>query len=154
MAIKLFRCLKPKCQAREQGRFWGEEWKCPQCGLTDKDPRLGQYLVRLCIIHFDPPTDIPGVGLNVRACDKGKPIQAIQWENGTPSPWNGGTGSPSAVTCDKCMNTPEYIRAKKAIDDEEPVGVSEDGIRLPSATVAAFDRFQEATLAIAAAQRR
>lgn len=131
--MKKFRCGSPKCQQTDGGIFNSEQGICPQCGLNEKCPKFGRMIHRLVMIHYDPPTEFPGVGHNHRACDPTKAIQAQEWQGGIPNPWNIGTGDVMSVTCDACKQTPEY---KAGLEIAE----SEDG---PSNnTAAAMNRLQ------------
>lgn len=137
MALKLFRCTRPTCTKKEMGRFQSETWECPQCGLSMKDPKLGHKIIRLTVIHFDPPSEWPGTGLNVRACDHAQPIQASQGQNGIPNPWNAGTANPKHVTCEACKLTKEYKDSLLAQDDDENPKVA-------AATIASMNRLEAA----------
>ena len=101
------------------GRFWTEASEsnpavCPQCGIVGKQgTKFGHLIQRLSIVHFDPPTDIPGVGWNVRACDRTKGVQAFEGQDGIPNAHNVGSGYVVAVNCLECMKTEEY---KKAVE--------------------------------------
>ncbi len=129
---KYYRCHNPTCAPKDQGKFRSTAPVCPQCRISADDPKFGRLIVRLVFVHFDPPTHVPGIGQNVRACDPTKPIQAPDGPNGLPNPWHAGTGVPAAVTCQACQETPEYKAALAAEDDE-------DG---PDLAKAAFERIQ------------
>lgn len=129
---KLFRCMNPRCQEKDlaMGRFWSVEPVCPQCGIEAKDQKFGHLIVRLSVVHLDPPTDIPGIGWNVRACDETKIIQVSEGASGIPNPYHIGSGNVNAVNCPECKNTSAY-KAALAVESNE------DG---PSHREAMFDR--------------
>lgn len=115
--MKQYRCLRPKCQNRNKGLFKAEQPTCPQCNLQANDPKFGHMICRLVVVHFDPPTDFPGMGQGYRACDHAKTIQADPGTGGVPNPWHAGTGAINAVTCSECKETTEYKTAA-ALQDE------------------------------------
>lgn len=121
------------------GQFWATYPKCPKCELDAKDLKFGDKIQRLVIVHYDPPTEFPGVGENVRACERTRIIQAEDTPGGIPNPWHAGTGSVKDVNCDACMATPEYQHGLEIINDDEPVG---DTVVLSSGTQAALNRLQ------------
>lgn len=132
MPLKMFRCLNPTCcTLKDQGIFHAEYPKCPRCQTDAADPKFGRLIVRLTLVHFDPPTHVPGIGKNYRACDPTVDIQAAQGGNGMPNPFHAGTGTPAAVTCPACKESAEF---KAALATEE-----EDA---PQAAKAAMDRLQ------------
>ncbi len=116
---KLYQCLKPSCQAKDKGVFYSDVWKCPQCGLKHTDPKFGHRLTRKTLVHYDPPTEHPGIGENHRACAPGKPIQAEQLGGGVPNPYHAGTANPGAVNCPECKKTAVYLQAVGMTDEEE-----------------------------------
>lgn len=145
--LKLFRCTRPSCTTKDMGRFQSLGWECPQCGLSIKDPKLGHKIIRLTVIHFDPPSEWPGVGLNVRACNKAMPIQAPEGPNGVPNPWHAGTGDPRQVSCPDCLLTDEYKKALLTSEDEEENGqvtasADDDKAVIDSRSRAALDRLE------------
>ena len=125
---KFFRCLNPKCLQVEMGQFWSDASEknpavCPQCGIVGKQgTKFGHMIQRLTVVHFDPPTEIPGIGQNVRACETSRAIQADEMPNGIPNPYHAGTGSVQQVNCPECMATTAYIDACMTHD------LSEEGV--------------------------
>lgn len=114
---KLFRCHRPKCQPLDMGKFFSANPTCPQCGLSPADPKFGDKIQRLVMVHFDPPTEFPGRGEQVRACE---PSKGIQCEGGTiPNPWHAGTGSITAVTCPICRKMPIFRYAVELAENED-----------------------------------
>jgi hypothetical protein len=76
--------------------------KCPACGADPAlDPRHARVVQPVAVIHFDPPSGVPGLGVGLWACDKTKPVAG------------GGmaTGDPLAVTCAACVRTPTFAQA-------------------------------------------
>lgn len=136
---KLYKCHRPTCQAKNHGQFWQEADRenppvCPQCNLSALDPKFGDKIQRLVVVHFDPPSEFPGTGLQVRACDPKMPIQAQVVNPKLPS-WHAGTGNPKTVNCDLCKATDAYKAA--AIDDDG------DAVeKVNAATKAAFERLE------------
>lgn len=106
---QFYRCLK--CSTKEPFEFWAEQPVCPQCGLRRDDARLGQFLIPLHVIHFDPP-EIPALmkGKNVRACEPAVAIQTPLDTRNNPTR-HGGTGDPRAVTCPQCKETEAFKAA-------------------------------------------
>lgn len=85
-----------------KGEFESPTLACAKCGLDPaKNPRDAEWLVKLEVIHFDPPTNVAGRGKNHAACD--------------PKLTLGGnrrfTGEPVAVTCAKCKASDVYKAA-------------------------------------------
>ncbi len=117
--MKFFQCDRPSCLKLRKGRFYSEQPICPQCKTEGKDPKYGHTIRRLTIIHYDPPSEYPGIGMTHRACSRKEPIQASDGVNGQPNPWHAGTGSIAAVTCHECMKTPEFKKAAAALDDND-----------------------------------
>lgn len=107
----LFRCLNPKCADRDDGKP-GHDFEaklekgkpvpvCDKCGLDGRQPKFMRFIVQLVAIHFDPPTGLPGVGLNVCICD-GRPLHKLK------AGQEGATGDPEGVTCPKCLAHPQF----------------------------------------------
>ena len=144
--LKLFRCTRVSCVKKDQGRFQSEGWACPQCGLPMKDPKLGDKIMRLTMVHFDPPSEWPGMGLHYRACDPSIGIQVAPAQNGMPNPWHAGTGDPRQVSCPKCKDTEAYKKALATAEDEDENGQTikmPDGEKpLPSAVVGSLERME------------
>lgn len=117
MAERLYRCINPKCGPNGH-EFTGESpAKCPKCGIAEDDPKLGLAIRRLVLVHFDPPSPLPGIGMGYRACNHQRGIAV-----GMPSPdkpgVHAGTGDPRSVTCPKCKESEEYTAAMAAFDDD------------------------------------
>lgn len=117
--LKFYRCGRPSCMTKEKGQFWSETPICPQCKLEANDPKFGHKIIRLTILHLDPPTDFPGIGKSHRACDVTKSIQAPDGPGGVPNPYHAGTGVVSMVNCPACKLTQAYKDAVAMIDDED-----------------------------------
>jgi hypothetical protein len=115
---KLFRCNNPKCQAVNKGKFQSEKPECPQCKIGADHPKFGSLILRLVMVHYDPPSEMPGISQWVRACDKSKSI-AVQDGGGVPNPWHAGTGLIQAVTCPECMATAEFKASLAQCEDED-----------------------------------
>ena len=79
--------------------FIAAEPVCPQCRADQRNPKLARFIVDLVDVHFDPPTEYPGVGQGVRAC------------SGQPTPGRPATGDPGAVTCAACKLTEAWKKA-------------------------------------------
>ena len=78
---------------------------CPKCKIdTAAHPRFKTVLVECKTLHFDPPTQVAGIGLNRPAC---KPAAKIASGFGSDM----GTGEPSMVNCEACRATPEWHQA-------------------------------------------
>ena len=124
--LKLFRCKAKKCQAKDKGMFWSKKmWPtCPQCHLDSADPKLGQIVQRLVIVHFDPPTEHEGIGHSHRACDAGIAIQAPDTQRG-PNPWHAGSGDPRQVNCPACRQSSAFKQALAASEEEEEMTASD-----------------------------
>jgi hypothetical protein len=121
--LKQYICSHPKCLVKDGGKFSGEftpkKAVCPRCGTREDDEKFGCAIQRLTVIHFDPPTHMPGIGQNHRACDPAVGIKAQLLSNSLmPNPWHAGTGDINVVTCEKCKATPEYQQAMQRQDDE------------------------------------
>jgi hypothetical protein len=83
--------------------FENDRPACAQCDIDPaKDPRLGRFIIRLEIVHFDPPTRFPGMGQGHAACNPllkvGKQIAHA-------------TGDPSCVNCTRCRETEAWKTA-------------------------------------------
>lgn len=97
---RMYRCTNGRCAVDPAGReifdFASEDGTCPKCGAgpNHPNPRVRGLVFRLELVHFDPPSEFPGVGLNHAACDPKKPIGTTR-----------GTGDPGAVTCPVCKET-------------------------------------------------
>jgi ssDNA-binding Zn-finger/Zn-ribbon topoisomerase 1 len=137
MAKKFYQCLNPKCLPVEKGRFMAELGTCPQCGANEDDPKRGRLIHRLVMVHYDPPSEVPGFGQGVRACNKKVIIQVLPNPGGgmPKKPWQAGTGNVYAVTCPDCKETEEWKRGKLEAD-------CEDGEELPPAVVGTAERLQ------------
>lgn len=103
-----------------------------------KDPKFGNQIERIAIIHLDPPSEFPGVGMGYRACNHDRVI-GVDMVPGTrvPNPFNIGTGVASLVTCEACKKTPEYLALIARENDED-----DDRPSMPSMTTAAMERLQ------------
>ena len=123
MAIKRYKCGNPKCQALNQGVFLAEKPTCPQCLKSMDDPKFGRMIIRQPFIHFDPPSEIEGIGEGHRACDHDKGIGA-EMVNGQPNPWHAGTGVATIVNCPACMTTDEYKTALAAMEEKDGDGLT------------------------------
>lgn len=120
MALKLFRCDRPTCKVQDKGHFRAELPKCPRCGLEANDPKFGSKIIRLTMIHYDPPTEFPGIGKGFRACSPTKMIQVTDGPGGAPkNPFDAGTGDVNQVSCPECKLTDEYKAGLAALNDDD-----------------------------------
>lgn len=114
--MKLFKCHRCK---QDDGRFYKDAPVCPRCSLSADDEKMGRLIQRLVLTHFDPPTDVPGIGINVRACEPTKSILADDRAGGIPNPWHAGTGDVTVVNCPACMASEAYRIALAKLDDDD-----------------------------------
>lgn len=98
--MPMFRCYNQKCSTDKHGRL-GFDFEapvsaivCPKCG-AGKTARTAQLIVKLACIHFDPPTDIYGIGENSIACNPEKHVGRDAR----------ASGAHDAVTCKACRAT-------------------------------------------------
>lgn len=97
---KLWRCHNHDAPVE----FWGTDGKCPECPATfAKNP---ECVVKLEIIHFDPPSGIKNKGMNIRACD-GKPWNYPEGEGRS-------TGDVSVVNCPLCKQSESFKMIEEA----------------------------------------
>lgn len=117
---KLFACLNPLCKTPTGWfNFTSLTPTCPSCGISFTDERFGSLLIkRLPRIHFDPPSPVPGYGMNHRACNPKIHICGIPNDLGQPDPFNAGTGLVTAVTCPECKVTAAFEKAFAEYHDE------------------------------------
>jgi hypothetical protein len=117
------KCYRPTCQQSPSRGEWFTENDldgCPQCGLTRKHEKYGFAIQRLVIIHFDPPSEMPEVGMNYRACDHTKGVQAPDHAHGDrPNPYHIATGNANVVNCPKCKLTEEFRIAMEVLQDDD-----------------------------------
>lgn len=108
MPKKMFRCYACTNDNGLPGRdFVAENPVCPACGLDGTtNPRFKPLFAELAVVHFDPPTAVPGVGTNRPACDPKKKI-------GGPGV-DRATGEPLAVTCPACKGSKTWQDAMEA----------------------------------------
>src|SRR5262249_7695922 len=106
-AMPLYRCLNPACPspARE---FTADAPVCPGCKVDARVPKFRAVVVPLVTIHFDPPSAVPGIGLNVLACRPDQPVNRFR-----------ASGSARAVNCPACKRTEAW---KKQAEIEADVG--------------------------------
>lgn len=92
--MALWRCNSLKCEGKT---FLSERPKCPVCGLdAEADARFADVIIKLTIIHFDPPSGVVrGRGKNVTLCD-GTPVRSLGKKHEQAS------GDPEAVNCQAC----------------------------------------------------
>ena|SRR5579872_813795 len=112
-----FRCHNPKCSTDPHGKL-GFDFEapvsaivCPKCG-AGKTARSAALITKLAVIHFDPPTDIHGIGQNFAVCNPEKPIGKGMR----------GTGVHDAVTCQACRATELFqssYAASRLMDGED-----------------------------------
>lgn len=106
---------------------------CPGCRLdTAAHPRFKNVLVECKTIHFDPPTQVQGIGLNRPAC---KPAAKICSGFGNDL----GSGDPTSVNCEACRETPEWHLAYHG----EPVIPEEHDERLTPKTAEELAKDEE-----------
>lgn len=99
--MPLFRCNS--CQPPRV--FEADRPTCAECELDPaKDARHGRFFDQLLIIHYDPPTNVKGIGQNVAACNP-KVKVGRQGRHTTADRF---TGDKSAVTCPRCKATEVY----------------------------------------------
>lgn len=119
--MALWRCMNPDCADRpgiKNGHdFDAEKGICPKCGADRAHPRLGQLIVRLATVHFDPPTKFAGVGENVRACD-GKSVLLDDPRRVEMEHFHAATGDPGSVNCVKCKATDKFKAAAAKAAEE------------------------------------
>lgn len=101
---RLYRCRNPKCTENPAGtpgyEFWaapGEKGlvSCPKCNIASTDPRLGRLITPLQIVHYEPPSEVDGIGAGHLACKRGE----------TPLKGSVRSGEPSVVNCPYCKST-------------------------------------------------
>ncbi len=129
MAALLFRCTNQNCE--ENGKPCQFEFTltmqelhptCPKCGIKGDHPLFGHKLQQLTRTHFNPPSHVPGVSLDVRACNPAKSIQVGggALANGLPNAFHNGTRVTSAVNCPECRATKAFESAFLAEHGDEP----------------------------------
>ena len=110
-----YRCHNPKCADDPHGRL-GFNFEapsdspvlCPKCG-AGKTPRTANLIVKLAVIHFDPPSEHAGIGQGFCACNPEKLLPSVK-----------ATGVHDAVTCKACRATELFqnsYAAAKAWDE-------------------------------------
>jgi hypothetical protein len=87
---------------------------CPKCSCDSNHPRQRQLITEVVIFHFDPPTNVVGVGRNTIAC---QPTISIT-QQGIRA-----TGDYRIVSCDKCKETKEYVDAVARVQDWSSVNL-------------------------------
>lgn len=115
--MPMFRCHNQACTTDKHGRL-GFDFEapvsaivCPKCG-AGKTARTAQLIVKLAVVHFDPPTNIQGVGENVAACNPEKAIGSGMR----------GSGVHDAVTCKACRATQVFqdsYAASRPLEDAD-----------------------------------
>lgn len=102
---RFYRCYNPNCTehpAKMPGYdFTADVPVCPKCKVDARQPRFSHLIVPLVIIHFDPPSQVPGYGVGELACD------------GKPSAGRMATGDPEVVNCPACRQTDVWKEAQK-----------------------------------------
>ena len=94
--MSLWRCLNCKAE------FQADKPVCAACELDPTtDPRAADLFRAIEVIHFDPPTRVPGVGRNHAACDPKVRYGANRMF----------TGEPGSVTCPACKASPAFAAA-------------------------------------------
>lgn len=108
---RTWRCYNPACADVEgiPGHDFDVEAgkaKCDRCGIAEDDPRYGGKLVALAVIHWEAPSVVEGMGVGYPACaPNATAAQAGRVHR---------TGSPKAVTCHACKETPAFQEALAA----------------------------------------
>lgn len=78
---------------------------CEVCNLDPKkNPRHAGFIDALLIIHFDPPSNVRGIGLNAAACNPKKKVGQL----GSGPTAERLTGEKAAVTCPACKATAAF----------------------------------------------
>ena len=104
--MSLWRCYNPKCATNPYGKQGfdfevdGRVAKCPKCGI-DNEGRFTSLLVRLTLIHYDPPSPVPGFGMGYTLCDANRMVYAL-------NPGEQASGEPVAVNCKKCKEHADF----------------------------------------------
>lgn len=101
--MKPYRCQNEACSTDDHGRlifdFWAEQPVCPKCGADGREGKFRHIVIALSLVHFDPPSQVRGVGQRTKACD------SLHYANGQVA-----TGNPNSVTCPVCKATDVYQR--------------------------------------------
>ena len=98
-----WRCMNSRCgdPAQRPGFDFeaeGKVVKCPKCGLSSDDVRFGGMLLKLTVIHYDPPHPIVGgAGLGYPLCEPSARVQDLHRKK------EAATGEPGVVNCKKCL---------------------------------------------------
>lgn len=100
-----YRCQNPLCAGKPD--FWvdaGKDPACPGCEISITDERFKSLITPVAILHFDPPSHVPGFGRGYWACN---PAKAVVVNVGRDR----ATGDPLVVTCPACKETAAYASA-------------------------------------------
>jgi hypothetical protein len=103
--MRFWRCYNPNCSDR--GGIPGHDFTadvpvCDKCNVDGRNPRFASLISPVVVIHFDPPSAVPGYGEGHLACN---PTQGIRGHM--------ATGDPDAVNCPACRKTPVWENASK-----------------------------------------
>lgn len=114
-----WRCLNSRCwETQRPGYdFTADAGVCPKCGASANEPQTARFLIRLAIIHYDPPhPTIAGLGMGYALCDKGRHVSTLhlaQLKRG--GVLEQATADANAVNCPQCLAHKDFPG-----DDFEP----------------------------------
>ena len=74
---------------------------CEPCEIDPlKDRRMAGVVLKVEIVHYDPPSKVKHRGLGVLACDPKTPVHGKR-----------ATGEPHVVNCAACRKTEAWLKA-------------------------------------------
>lgn len=108
-----------------------DEVACPKCGIKKSCPRVGHYIERLVVMHFEPPYPHPELGkttgIGHLACDPAKPTGNGRYRY---------TAERSIVNCPACQASAAFINGEAGqFDPAFDLPLTKDGILLPDEPV-------------------
>lgn len=122
MAKRFWKCWR--CQDENAPRpgydFTADDPVCPKCKTNGETTEGKDIVIARMVLHFEPPSDLPGVGSRIVAC------------SGLPTPTTPVrcTGEPHQVNCPACRATEAWKQAKEKWDRDPAYEVPE--VPLPS----------------------